>query len=83
MDINKVLEELRREREHLDQVIMSVERLALGGAKRRGRPPKWMAEAKRSAQSGPRIKERFMRIPLLTVIKVGWRRAWLESFHRN
>ena len=56
MNLNTILEELRREREHLDQVIMSVERLALGGAKRRGRPPKWMAEAK-SATSSKKAKE--------------------------
>ena len=49
LDINKILEELRQEREQLGQAILSLERLALGGAKRRGRPPLWMAAAKASA----------------------------------
>lgn len=46
LDINKVLEELRQEREQVEEAILSIERLALGGAKRRGRPPAWMAVAK-------------------------------------
>jgi hypothetical protein len=49
MDINKILEELRRERSQLGEAILSLERLALGGAKRRGRPPAWMLQAKASA----------------------------------
>jgi hypothetical protein len=48
VDITKILEELRQERDQLSQAILSVERLALGGAKRRGRPPAWMTSAKSS-----------------------------------
>ena len=48
MDITTILEELRQERDQLSQAILSVERLALGGAKRRGRPPAWMVSAKSS-----------------------------------
>lgn len=40
-----MITELRQEREQIDHVIASLERLALGGQKRRGRPPKWMTEA--------------------------------------
>jgi hypothetical protein len=48
MDTSKILAELRLEREQLGEAILSLERLALGGAKRRGRPPAWMAKVKES-----------------------------------
>ncbi len=40
-----MLAELRADRQHIEQAILVLERLALGGAKRRGRPPKWMTTA--------------------------------------
>lgn len=40
-----MLSELRSELQHIEEAILVVQRLAAGGAKRRGRPPKWMAEA--------------------------------------
>ena len=46
MDINKILAELRLEREQLGEAILSLERLAVGKAKRRGRPPAWMVKVK-------------------------------------
>ena len=46
MDINKILDELRQERGQLEAAILSIERLALGGVKRRGRPPAWMTMAR-------------------------------------
>jgi len=45
MDVNKILEELRQEREQIEDAIISLERLARGRGKRRGRPPTWMKEA--------------------------------------
>jgi hypothetical protein len=47
MDVSKILEELRQEREQLEEAILSLERLARGRGRRRGRPPAWMAEAKK------------------------------------
>jgi hypothetical protein len=47
MDVGKMLAELRQEREQLEEAIMSLERLARGRGKRRGRPPLWMSEVKR------------------------------------
>ena len=47
MDINKMLEELRLERELIEEAIMTLERLARGRGRRRGRPPAWMAQIKR------------------------------------
>jgi hypothetical protein len=46
MDISRILAELRLEREQLGEAIASLERLAAGGTKRRGRPPAWMAKIK-------------------------------------
>jgi len=47
MDVAKILVELRQEREQIEEAIMSLERLARGRGKRKGRPPAWMTEVKR------------------------------------
>jgi hypothetical protein len=47
MDINKMLAELRSERDQITQAIAVMERLSVGQGKRRGRPPKWMTEVTR------------------------------------
>ena len=47
MDVAKILAELRAEREQIEEAILSLERLAQGRGKRRGRPPAWMTEAKK------------------------------------
>jgi hypothetical protein len=47
MDILKILAELRDERDRLEEAILTIERLARGQGRRRGRPPKWMTEQKR------------------------------------
>jgi len=39
MDLAKALADLRQQRDHLDQAILSLERLASGQPRRRGRPP--------------------------------------------
>jgi hypothetical protein len=43
MDVNKMLQELREEREAIEEAILILERLARGRGKRRGRPPAWMS----------------------------------------
>ena len=50
MDIAKMLSELRQERSQLEEAILSLERLAAGNTKKRGRPPAWMVAAKQSSQ---------------------------------
>jgi hypothetical protein len=45
MDVNKMLADLRQEREQIEEAIIILERLARGRGKRRGRPPLWMAQA--------------------------------------
>jgi hypothetical protein len=44
MDVSKILAELKAEREQIEQAIMSLEQLAHGRGRKRGRPPAWMAE---------------------------------------
>lgn len=39
MDVNKVLADLRRQRDEVEQVILNLERLAHSREHRRGRPP--------------------------------------------
>jgi hypothetical protein len=44
MDFDALLAQLRTEREMLEEAILAFERLARGSGKRRGRPPKWLAD---------------------------------------
>ncbi len=46
MDVMKMLADLRQEREAIEEAILTLERLARGQGKRRGRPPAWMAAMK-------------------------------------
>jgi hypothetical protein len=48
MDISKMLVELQQEREALSLAILTLERLAEGRGKRRGRPPAWLSEIKKA-----------------------------------
>jgi hypothetical protein len=52
MDINKILAGLRLEHEQVGEAIVSIERLAAGGAKRRGRPPAWLSKLKEKRGPG-------------------------------
>ena len=47
MDVLKMLAELRQEREQIEEAILTLERLARGRGRRRGRPPAWMSAIKR------------------------------------
>jgi hypothetical protein len=50
MDVIKMLAELRQERDQLEEAILTLERLARGRGRRRGRPPAWMTELKRKGR---------------------------------
>lgn len=54
-----MLAELRQERERLGEAILVLERLASGGHKRRGRPPKWMTATSQQNDSTQRKRKRF------------------------
>jgi hypothetical protein len=47
MDVQKMLADLRQEREQIEEAILTLERLARGRGRRRGRPPAWMTAAKK------------------------------------
>ena len=62
MDVNKMLSELRLEREAIEEAILILERLARGRGKRRGRPPAWMASITKTVKKpgrppGRKLKE--------------------------
>jgi len=53
MDVSKILAELREERQQIEEAIVSLERLARGRGRRRGRPPAWMASAAANTAAAP------------------------------
>ena len=57
MNLTKILADLRREREQIDEAILSLERLAAGSGPRRGRPPAWLKAQKRRGGPGGGGKE--------------------------
>lgn len=59
MEISKILEDLRAERDAIEEAIVTLERLAIGRGKRRGRPPAWMVEASKRSKTSPAKKEEF------------------------
>jgi len=59
MQIEKMLQELRTERDQIHEAIMTLERLAMGRGRRRGRPPAWMTGMKRRGRPpGSKNKQR-------------------------
>jgi len=55
MDVHKVLTELCAERDRLDAAIAAMEGLAADGQRRRGRPPKWLVEARKNKETGGKL----------------------------
>jgi hypothetical protein len=51
MDLQKLISDLRSEREQIDQAMQALTRLALMRKKSRGRRPKWLSEAADEAGS--------------------------------
>ena len=47
MELMKMLADLRQEREQIEEAILTLERLARGRSRRRGRPPAWLATIKK------------------------------------
>jgi len=58
MDVTKILAELRAEREQIEEAIVSLERLARGRGKKRGRPPSWMSSPEIEAAAEPKRRGR-------------------------
>ncbi len=57
MDLMKILEDLRRERASIEEAILTLERLVEGRGRRRGRPPTWLAEARKRGLSPDETEE--------------------------
>ena len=60
MDVTKILTELREERQQIEEAIISLERLARGRGRRRGRPPAWVSDVttkRRGRPPGSKNKE--------------------------
>jgi hypothetical protein len=53
MDVSKILSDLRNERQQIEEAILSLERLARGRGRRRGRPPTWMSEVAAKRRGRP------------------------------
>jgi len=53
MDVVRMLDELKREREAIEEAILTLERLANGQGRRRGRPPAWMTALKKRQSADP------------------------------
>lgn len=49
MDVTRILADLKAEREQIEEAILTLERLAQGRGKRRGRPPAWMSSTTEAA----------------------------------
>ena len=56
MELGKILKALNDERETIDHAIVTLEHLAAGRGKRRGRPPLWMKAARERKKSEPKSK---------------------------
>ena len=55
MDISRILADLRAERVQIEEAIITLERLAEGRGKRRGRPPTWLVEARKQDSAPPLV----------------------------
>jgi hypothetical protein len=53
MDVIGIIDELRRERDQLNEAIAAIERMAASGYTRRGRPPAWLTAAKQASGEQP------------------------------
>jgi hypothetical protein len=58
MDLNSILDQLRQQRDHVDESIAALERIATGMGRRRGRPPKWMSQQTAAPVAAAPVKKR-------------------------
>ncbi len=63
MDLSKALAELREQRDNIDQAILSLERLASGRPRGRGRPPGRKSDIKKEIAPASRPVNRFKAAP--------------------
>ena len=58
MELDKILKALNEEAEAIDHAIVTLQHLATGRGKRRGRPPLWLNAARELEKSGLKSKPR-------------------------
>jgi len=58
MDLTGIINQLRQERDAITESILALESLHAGSGPRRGRPPKWMVEARAAETSAAPAKRR-------------------------
>jgi hypothetical protein len=58
MDHQKILAELYEQRQRIDEAIAALQNLAATGQRKRGRPPKWLAEARKNLEKGRQQKSK-------------------------
>ena len=63
MDVMKMLSDLRSEREAIEEAILTLERLARGQGRRRGRPPAWLAALRKGKALPPPSRGRMVAKP--------------------
>ena len=77
MDILQMLRDLYAERSQLEGAILTLERLASGQPKRRGRPPKWMSHAQDGQSSLADVrKKRVVSPEARERMAAGQRKRW-------
>ena len=81
MDITHMLSELRTELQQLDEAILVLQRLASSGAKRRGRPPKWMTQTHQDepASSAPSRKRKPFSAATRKKTAAAQKKRWAEK----
>jgi hypothetical protein len=83
MDIFSILQELRSQRDQMDEAIHALERIVAGQGKRRGRPPAWMAAVKsktESEQAGTGVrKKRALSPEARAKMAAAQRRRWAAA----
>ena len=62
MDINRILAELRAERDRIDQAIAAIEAVNSPGRRRAGRPPKVARKARRRGRMSAAARRKLSRL---------------------
>ena len=83
MDVAKILSELKEERVQIEEAILSLERLARGRGKRRGRPPAWMSEINAKRREPPSLPPKPSRLRKARLLRPWRRSSGVASYRRG
>ena len=79
MNLVHMLAELRVERQQIEEAILVLERLAASGGRRRGRPPKWMAQVKTETATSAGTKKRVFSLATRKKMAAAQRKRWAKK----